>query len=341
MKRFFLFLFILVLLAGGFIAWIYFGPNVKQPEGKYFYIRTGATFNEVKKDLVEKKIVSHPSWFERLADYRNYPENVKPGRYEIKKGMSLFELLTMLRNGRQAPVNLVITKLRTKESLVERIAGKFEFDSTSMLNYLSNNDTLKKYGLDTNTVMAAVMPDTYTYFWNTTPEKVFKKFIDQYEKFWTEERKQLADSLNLSPVQVVTLASIIDEESNYAPEKGNIASVYLNRIKKGMPLQADPTVKFALRNFGLKRIYNEHLRFVSPYNTYLNPGLPPGPINTPQPQTIDAVLNAPKTDYLYFVAKSDYSGVHVFSTSYDEHLKKAKEFHQAEDRQEAIRNANK
>lgn len=341
MKRIILVLFLLLLLAGGILGWLFFGPTVKVPEDKYFYIRTGSGYIDVKKNLVDQKIIKYPSLFEMLAKYRKYENSVKPGRYEIRKGMSVFELVSMLKNGSQAPVNLVITKLRTKESLAQRISGKFEFDSLQMIHYLNDNDTLKKYGLDSVTVMAAVIPNTYTYFWNTTPDKVFKKFFAEYEKFWNDDRKQKAESLGLTPVQVITIASIIDEETNHSPEKSTIASVYLNRIKTGMPLQADPTLKFALRDFSLKRIYESHKLTESPYNTYRNKGLPPGPICTPQLETIDAVLNAPVTEYLYFVAKSDFSGAHSFSTNYGDHMKLAKEYHQAQNRQDSIRKANK
>ena len=340
MKRFFLFLFVILVLVIAVRAWKVFGPSTKVPDGKYFYINTGATYTQVKNNLVEKKIINSAWWFDLLADYRKYKTAVKPGRYEITKGMSLFELMTMLRNGKQSPVDLVITKIRTKEGLAERIEGKFEFDSSSMVQFLNSNDSLKKYNVDTTTVMATVMPDTYTYFWNTTPDRIFKKFHDAYVKFWTDERKSKANAIGYTPLQVITLASIIDEETNHVPEKDTIASVYMNRIRQNMPLQADPTVKFALRDFGLKRIYERHLFTESPYNTYRNKGLPPGPICTPQPATIDAVLNAPKTDYLYFVAKSDFSGAHVFATNYDDHLKWAREYQQALNRQDSIRKAN-
>ena len=265
----------------------------------------------------------------------------RAGKYELKEGMSLYELIRMLKSGKQTPVNLVITKLRLKADLARRMARIFEFDSTQAMQFFTNVDSLKKYELDSNTLMASVLPDTYTYFWNSTPKKVFQKLYDEWQKFWNEERKSKASELGLTPIQVSSLASIIDEESNYVPEKGNIASVYLNRIQKRMPLQADPTVKFALKDFALKRVYQKHLLVESPFNTYRNLGLPPGPICTPQRETIDAVLNAPKTDYLYFVAKSDFSGVHVFTSSYDDHIKKAKEFHKAMNRQDSIRKSTK
>ena len=340
MKKIFLLLFALIVLLGAFTAWKIFGPSLTIPEGKFFYIKTGETYPGVKEDLHRKGIIKTPVWFDMVAQNLDYKNAVKPGKYEIKKGMSLFELVRMLRSGRQTPVNLVITKLRTRENLAGKAGKMFEFDSLQMIAFLSNNDSLNAYGLDTNTALSRVLPDTYTYYWNTTPKKVFQKLFDASQKFWNDERKKKADSIGLTPTQVSTLASIIDEESNYAPEKSNIASVYLNRLRKNIPLQADPTVKFALKDFALKRIYERHLLFDSPYNTYRNAGLPPGPICTPQRATLDAVLNAPKTDYLYFVAKSDFSGAHVFAANYDDHLKYAREYQEALNREDSIRKAN-
>jgi UPF0755 protein len=181
------------------------------------------------------------------------------------------------------------------------------------------------------------LPDTYTYFWNSTPEKVFEKLVQENEKFWNEERIQKAQSKNITPVQAHIVASIVEEETNADSEKGEVASVYLNRVRIGMPLQADPTVKFALRDFGLKRIYHGHLQAPSPYNTYRNKGLPPGPICTPSRKTIDAVLDAPQTNYLYFVASPKLDGTHDFSATYDEHLKKARLYQKELNRLDSVR----
>jgi UPF0755 protein len=242
--------------------------------------------------------------------------------------MSLVGLVRMLKNGQQTPVSFVITRLRTKETLASRVGNAFECDSLQMISFLNSADSLREYGLDTNTVMAAAMPYTYKIKWNTTPGRIFREFHTAYKTFWTEDRKQKAQNLGLSPLQVSTLASIIDEETNAKTDKPNVASVYLNRMAKGMPLQADPTVKFAMRNFGLKRILKGHLQTNSPYNTYINKGLPPGPICTPDIETIDAVLDSPKTDYIYFVASSAFDGTHIFTTNYNDHLKYARIYQQ-------------
>jgi UPF0755 protein len=320
--------------AAAFVGYKVWGVAVKVPEGKYLYINTGSNLGDVKNSLVEKGVLKNISWFNRVAGWKGY-KNIKPGRYEIKKGMSISALVSMLKSGQQSPVNFVITKIRTKEALAKKVGSVFECDSLQMMNFLNNNDTLKKYGLDSNTAMSVVMPDTYTYFWNTTPQKIFQKFYAAHQKFWTEERKTKATAHGVTPLEAITLASIIDEETNAPSDRPNIAGVYLNRVKKGMPLGADPTIKFALKDFALKQILYEHLKVQSPYNTYINKGLPPGPICTPQPATIDAVLNAPQTDYLYFVANSAFNGTHLFTTNLSDHEKLAdlyrKEFKRRKD----------
>lgn len=328
MKKKILFIILaIILLSGAYAAWKFLGPSVKAPENKYFYIRTGENFASVRNNLGEQGIVPGLKWFDwtsRLVGFKQ----VKPGRYEIRNGMSLLDLVRMLRNGKHSPVNFVITKIRTKETLASRIGRAFECDSTRMIEFLNNPDSLRAYNLDTNTVMAAAMPYTYTIRWNSNAGKIFEQFYTAYKIFWTDERKEKAKSLGLTPEQVSTLASIIDEETNAESDKPNVASVYLNRMAKGMPLQADPTVKFAMKNFGLKRILKAHLETDSPYNTYRNKGLPPGPICTPDLKTIDAVLNSPKTDYIYFVASSAFDGTHIFTSNYNDHLKYARIYQQ-------------
>ena len=289
------------------------------------------TYEQVQDLLKKDTVLNSPRFFNLLAQRLDYTENVKAGKYEIKKGMSLVEIIRMLRNGRQVPVNLVIKKIRTKQDLAAIIGKKFECDSTAMIEFLENNDTLQKYGLDSNTVMASILPNTYTYFWNTTPSRIFKKFQVTYQEFWTPERREQAKEKNLTPISTYILASIVEEETNKKEDKGNIASTYLNRLSKGMKLAADPTIKFAMRNFELKRIYQKYLTVESPYNTYKYAGLPPGPISTTTEETIEAVLSAPKTNYIYFVAKPDFSGYSNFSETFEQHLQYAKEYQKALD----------
>jgi UPF0755 protein len=340
MKKTFRFIFILVLVLVLFSGWKVFGPSVSAPQDKFLYIKTGEIYDEMRDELISKKIISSARWFDWVASAMKF-NTVKAGKYEIKKSMSLFEFIRMLRNGTQTPVKLTITKLRLKEDFARKLGQLFEFDSLAAIQFLNNNDSLKTFDLDTNTVMTAVMPDTYTYFWNSDPKKVFQKLFDHWQQYWNEERKKKANAIQLSPVEVSILASIVDEETNSKSEKQKISSVYINRLQKKMNMQACPTVKFALKDFGLKRIYEKHLQVQSPYNTYINEGLPPGPVCTPQPETIDIVLNAPQTDYLYFVANSDFSGTHIYSSNYADHLKSAKKFAAAQNRQDSIRKANR
>jgi len=340
MKKTFFVIFTLIIVLIIFSAWKIFGPSVSALQDKFFYIKTGETFDGVRNELISKKIISSARWFDWTASFMKF-NTVKAGKYEIDKNMSLFELVRMLRNGKQTPVKLTITKFRLKEDFARKLGQQFEFDSLAAIQFLTNNDSLKTFGVDTNTVMTAVMPDTYSFFWNSDPKKVYQKLFEHWQKYWNEDRKKKAATIQLTPVEVSILASIVDEEVNLKSEKEKIASVYINRLHKKMNMQACPTVKYALRDFALTRIYNKHLSVQSPYNTYINEGLPPGPVCTPQPETIDIVLNAPQTDYLYFVANSDFSGTHIYSTNYDDHLKFAKKFAEAQDMQESIRKANR
>ena len=330
-----------MVLLIAYSGWQFFSSNTAFDEkSKWLYIRTGqTTYAELIQSLKDSNYIKSPSAFNFLGKRMSLPEKLKAGRYEIKKGMSLFDIVRLLRNGRQTPVNLVITKLRTKEDLAAFIGKRFECDSLSVIRFLNSNDSLKQYSLDSNTAITGIFPNTYEFFWNSTPTLLFKKLFAEKNVYWTEERKELATQRGLTPITAYILASIVEEETRAATEKDTMASVYLNRFHQGMRLQADPTVKFALREFGLKRIYEKHLAIESPYNTYRNKGLPPGPICTPSLETLNAVLHSPSTKYLYFVAKSDFSGRHVFSETYEQHLIHAKEFQQAQDKQQQIKAA--
>jgi UPF0755 protein len=326
-KKIIMSIVLLFLIAGGFAGWKFLGPATSTSSGEFLYIKTGSPFAEVKEELISKKFISSTTWFDLAAKLLRY-KKVKPGRYKITNGMSVWKLVKMLRAGNQSQVNFIITKLRTREDYARKAGHVFEFDSLQMINFLNNADALKDYGLDSNTVTAVIMPLTYTLNWNSSPEKVFQACYTAYKKFWTNERQTKADSLHLDRIEVITLASIVDEETLKKSDKPIMASVYLNRVRLGMPLQADPTIKFAMKNFSLKRILSIHLKTVSPYNTYLNRGIPPGPICTPSLETIDAVLDAPKTDYLYFVASSKFDGSSVFTTNLTDHSKYAREYQQ-------------
>jgi UPF0755 protein len=332
-KKLVIIVLIIAVLIATWAGWQYFTDNTAfSDKSKFLYIRTGhATWPEVLQSLRDSNLIKSPGAFDLVAKPLELPEKVKAGRYELKKGMSLIDIARLLRNNTQSPVKVVITKLRTKENLAALLGRKLENDSAAIMAWLSNPDSLQPFGFDTNTVMALIYPNTYTYFWSAPLNSVFDKFHTEYKKVWTPERREQARQQGLTPATAYTMASIVEEESTHPEDKDTIASVYLNRLRKGMKLQADPTIKFAMRDFGLKRIYLKYLTVESPYNTYMNVGLPPGPICTPSIQSLDAVLQSPPTNYLYFVAKSDFSGRHVFSATYEEHLVKAKDFQKAMD----------
>lgn len=331
MKRLLFFSFLIILVIAGYLTWSVIGPATGFSEKvKYLYVPSDSAKKDLILHILERdSIVRNPNMFSMVGERIGFWKNIKPGKYKIEKGNSVLKIARQLKNGQQESVKLVIVKFRTKEALAGAISRKLEIDSTAFLSFLNSNDSLKAFGLDSNAAMSAIFPDSYTYFWNTTPSKVFRKFYDERQKIWTDERKHKAASHNLTPTQAYILASIIEEETNDAGDKPIMASVYINRLAKGIRLGADPTVKFAMKNFELKRIYEKHTMFESPYNTYRNFGLPPGPICTPTVETLDAVLNAPATDYLFFVANSDFSGKHIFTSSYSDHLKYAKLYQDA------------
>jgi UPF0755 protein len=336
MKKFLLTLFILVLVGVAIAAWLLLTSGTSFTESKkYLYVYTGKANEKAVMDYIEKNdLLDNPGVFKFLADRLDVWKRLKPGKYEIKKGESLLTIARMLRNNRQSPVNLVINKIRTNEDLATLISKNFEADSTDVLEFINNDDSLAKLDVNSSTLMTIVIPNTYTLFWNTPPGRIFRRLKSERDNFWEKnDRLNKAKELGFTPTQVYTIASIVEEETNKHDEKGNVASVYINRYRAGMPLGADPTIKFAMKDFGLKRIYLKYLDVQSPYNTYRVTGLPPGPICSPSAKTIDAVLNSPKTDYMYFVAKSDFSGYHTFSRNYAEHLQHAKEFSKAQDEQ--------
>jgi len=257
---------------------------------------------------------------------------VSPGKYQLKRGQTAWQIAKMLKNGRVAEIKLVINKLRTKEDFAQLIGNHFSIDSASVMQFISNNDSLQAFGVDTSTFYAIIIQDTYQFYWDTPLKQILTKLKSYQEKFWDDiDRRNKLQSKHLTDIEAYTLASIVDEETNVVSDKYKIASVYMNRLAKEMPLQACPTIKFAMKDFTITRIYEKYLSNPSPYNTYRKKGLPPGPICTPLPATIDIILNAPNTNYLYFVAKSYFSGMHHFSPTYEEHNRYAIEYQKALD----------
>lgn len=318
------------LVVCAYSAWMLFSPKVLSLEEEdYLLVPTGGTFQTVRDSLQAHHLLKYPQNFQRIAKLLSYPDHVRAGKYKLEPAMSHLGLIRLLRSGKQEPVNLVINKVRLPSELADLMAGYLEPDREDFLELLKDSSFLSQFGLDSNTAISLVIPNTYQFFWNTSAETALERLEKEKNKFWTEERIRGAEALGLSVEEAYTLASIVQEESIKEGDQPLIASVYLNRIEKGMPLQADPTIKFSMKDFSVRRITHKMTATPSPFNTYVNKGFPPGPICTPAIKTIDAVLRAPKTSYLYFCAKSDFSGYHVFATTYSDHLKNARAYQTA------------
>ncbi len=332
--KIFLSILFLLLIIGGYVGYSYYqkiySPNVKLGNNKTFlYIPTGSDFNDLVSILNREQLIVDMASFEWLAEYKNYKDHVKPGRYKIKNNMSNNELVNLLRSGEQEPVNLVIRGYRLKEELAGKIGANLEADSSSIMELLNSRAFAESYGFTPNNVLVMIIPNTYEFLWNTSPDEFFKRMAKEYKTFWTDERKDKAHEAGLTQTDVSILASIVQQESWKTDEMPVIAGVYINRLHKGMLLQADPTVVYAVGDFSLRRVLKKHLQFDSPYNTYLYEGLPPGPICIPWPKSIDAVLNYSKHQYIYFCAKEDFSGYHNFAKTGAEHERNAAKYRQA------------
>lgn len=306
-------------------------PNVKLNgrSSAYLYIRTGSTFADVLKALKDSSFVVDIKSFDWVARQKSYPQLVKAGRFKISNGMSNNQLINMLRSGSQEPVKITIGKVRSIKRLAELVGNKLEMSDEDLYMLLTDNMFLSKMGKTQETVFTLFISDTYYFNWNTSAEQFVERMYAESVKFWNESRREQAKDVNLTPDEAYTLASIVEEETIKNDEKPDVAGVYLNRIRIGMPLQADPTVKYAVGDFELKRILNKHLEVESPYNTYKHRGLPPGPICIPSKSSIDAVLNYNKHKYLYFCAKDDFSGYHAFARTLIEHNVNAEKYRKA------------
>jgi UPF0755 protein len=321
---------ILALIITGINYYLrYWGPNVTGNQ-EYLYIHTGDTFEDVYQTIQKEKIVRDTTTFLWSAHNMNYVNGrIKPGKYKLKEGMNNRHFINMLKAGNQAPVSLKFHNLRLKGQFAKFISTQLEPDSASISRLLDSAAFIEKYGFNTDNVYTMFLPNSYQLYWNTTPEKFFKRMYGEYEKFWTPERKQKAAALNLTPVQVSILASIVDAEASHDDEMPTIAGLYLNRLKKGMKLEADPTVIFATGDFTIKRVLNKYLVNPSPYNTYQHTGLPPGPIMMPSVNAVKAVLDYKQHNYIYMCAKEDFSGYHNFADNMAQHQANAHRFQQA------------
>lgn len=317
-------LLILVLI----LAYTLFAPNYQTRQGDNFYlkIRDNATIEQVM-DSLQKGGKMNLSSFKTLSGIVKWKP--RSGQFKIKNGISNIMLIKLLRSGEQSPVRLTFNNLRTREQLAARMSRSLMCDSLELLLLMRDTNYLAGFGFTPETAICNFLPNTYELYWNTDAKKLFERMNKEYRKFWNKERTEQAEKMGLNPDQICTLASIVEEESNSRKERPIIAGLYLNRLRTGMPLQADPTVKFALGDFELKRIRSKHTSFDSPYNTYMYEGLPPGPIRMASSEGIDAVLNFEPNNYLFMCAKETLNGEHNFASNMQEHLRNARKYQRA------------
>lgn len=328
-KRILLLAVVVIIASGIFIYFKAFSSNTKFTEDKtYIFIPTGSTYSQVLEII--KPLVDNIDSFKLIAEKRSYDDNVFPGRFLFKKGMGSFQMVTALRHNE--PLNLAFNNQESLEKVVSRVAKQMEVDSTSLINVIQDSVFMQKNGFNEETILGMFIPNTYEMKWNMSAEKIRDKMLSEYKKFWNDERKAKAKALQMTPEEVITLAAIVHKETVKIDERPRVAGVYLNRLKTEMPLQADPTVIFAVKKSTndfdqvIKRVRGEMLRLNSPYNTYVNLGLPPGPIAMPDISAIDAVLNAEKHDYTYFCASVERFGYHDFAATYEEHQVYARKY---------------
>ncbi len=315
-----------LLAAGVFAYYVYnalFAPNTKiQEDVAFVYVPTGATFEEVSTRL--QPLLEDMATFRAVAKRKKYPSNIRPGKYAVRKGMNNNAIINSLRSA-NLPVNVSFNNQESLSNLAGRVAAQLEADSLSLLRVLGDTTSLKAYGLDQQSALALYLPNTYEFFWNTSAEGFRERMLKEFDSFWDETRRSKASGLGLNPLQVITLASVVQKETAMAEERPRVAGLYLNRLRKNMLLQADPTVIYAIKhqtgNFDtiIKRVLYRDLETNSPFNTYKFAGLPPGPITMPDISSIEAVLNPEKHNYYYMVADVENFGYHKFAESLTQH----------------------
>jgi UPF0755 protein len=321
-----------VILVGLFFAMrfykIYFSGNVSGKE-KYLYVHTGAKLEDVYREIESNNALNDLSSFKEAAKKMELSTKLKPGRYKINRGMNNRNLINMIKAGNQEPVNLKYQNLRRKEDFAGYLSKQLEPDSATFIKLLDSAELVNEYGFTKDNIYTMFIPNTYQMYWNTPAMEFLKKMNAEYHKFWNPQRLQKAAALNLTPIQVSILASIVDGEAIYDKEMPTIAGLYLNRLSRGIRLQADPTVIFANNDFTVKRVTYQLLQVDSKYNTYKYAGLPPGPVMMPSIKALDAVLNRENNNYLYMCAKEDFSGYHNFAETKAQHEINANKYRQA------------
>ena len=344
-KKFFIaFIFLIVFGGLGMAYELYtriYQPNIILPENMkedYIYIPSSSDFSDVIRILSDNGFLINQNSFEWLARQKKYDTNIKPGRYRVNRSFNNNQLINLLRSGQQSPVRVTFNNLRTKEQLAGKIGGQIEADSLSIINYISDSIFLDSLNVNINNVSCLFIPNTYEFYWNTSAESFVKRMIEEYYLFWNTKRKERAINIGLDYYQVSVLASIVEKEQSIRKaERPMIAGLYLNRIARKMRLESDPTLIFALGDFTIRRVLNKDKKIDSPYNTYINYGLPPGPICIPSINSIDAVLNAVEHNYIFMCAKEDFSGYHNFARTYSKHLINARKYQKALNKKRIMR----
>lgn len=316
-------------IAGAGYYYFFRKSNTRVTDDGIVFIRPGDSFEQVVRTLQQRGYIKNIFTLRKAAELKNYPDHIKPGRYRIKNGMNNNCLIGMLRSGEQEAVRFTFNNIRTLPDFAGVLSRQLGIDSAAFMQIASDREYIRKMGFTPENFIGMFIPNTYHIYWNTDPEDFMERMQKEYRKFWTEERLEKARKADLSPMDVIILASIVEEETNRTEEYPVIAGVYINRLRKNWKLEACPTLKYALGDFSLKRILDKHMETDSPYNTYKNTGLPPGPVRMPSIQVVDAVLNYKHHDYMFFCAKSDFSGTHHFSRTLREHNRHAAEYHKA------------
>lgn len=324
-----LLLFVLAGIAWGIAYYFIYWPNTQVKDKGIIYIQEGDSFDTVLEILQSKGYIENMYTLRKVAGWKKYPERIKSGRYRLQDRMNNNALVNLLRSGNQEAVNFTFNNVRTFQQLAGIVDRQLEMDSVVFLETVQNPEIAKKFGFTPENFRTMFLPNTYQIYWNISPADFISKMAVEYKRFWNSSRQEKAKKAGLSPVEVIILASIVEEETVKPEEYPVIAGVYINRIKKDIPLAACPTLKYAWGDFSLQRILTKHTEIDSPYNTYKYTGLPPGPVRMPSIQVIDAVLNYQKHDYLFFCAKSDFSGEHHFSRTLRQHNEYARQYHEA------------
>lgn len=321
--------FTIALIITAIVGYRYYGyvfnKNVKNDYE--LVIDKETNYDDIVRQLETNNVLNNLNAFKWVSKKKNYPNNVKIGYYRLKKGLNTNQIVNKLRGGMQDPIKLTFNNIRFKEDLAGKISQYLLADSLSIINLFSNKALIEKYGFTSDNFKSMFIPNTYEIYWTTNAIEFAERMHKEYQKFWTDKRKKKAKAINLSPIEVSILASIVQAETAKKDEMKRVAGLYINRLKSGRHLQADPTVKFAIGDFSVKRILSHHLTVQSPYNTYMHVGLPPGPINFPEIFAIDAVLNFEKHNYFYMCAKEDFSGYHNFAKTLRQHNINAKKYH--------------